>query len=835
MATPPAPNQASDAPSKVTLTTPVTVYVAFHPASKEGRRLATFIFKWMRLRGFDAIEVGLPVYFRTLVAPATTDPNASVLPQFSPPIQLDAGHTVIVPLVDAHMVLDEHWKAALEALARHGTEQDDTPVRIVDPGRKPGQFLSVMPVMVDQSFNASGAFNKTHDPLRIWSATDTPPKGDEPFLHNDPPPTPEERAAYETEHDAWEAQWTPWVETRALRLRRGLTEAIVRHLDEAEWLRAGGRPKDRPGRLKVFISHAKADGVDIAQRIRDGLASVSRLESWFDQNDLRVGSSWADQMEEAARSSTGGMIAVVTDAYPTRPWCWRESHAAQTPVVLGTGKCDTQTIGVLPTVAVHVATDRWARIPTALARVPRIGWPRMPDSTGTSEGAQLSELRGKQAWEAEVDRRIAHIVDRLLLELVLHRVGKLKARALCAVGRSMPGQPAAWGEDWRVLTFPPDPRTLGLAIQGDRSNPTPASSTVQTVVYPGHGLRTGERATLALAIPKSLRPRLLSFDQVLMNQVLVRTGQDPISDSDGCTGNRPPIAVSTSGSDADLLPLGYSTDHILDFTVRLSRLLLQMRYRVAYGGSLQLAKTAHNLTRALLDTAEGWQYGSPGEWGVASTNAPTPSPKPPLVNYAAWWYSLGVTTAIQARYASTCAFIPVYADGTTHLTARQHPNTPTFTANSLTAMREKMAKECSGRIVLGGKVHGSAGWIPGIAEEVLTTIEAGHPVLVFAKAGGCAGLLGEWFKPGSGPTGKKLGKQAVLDALAYKGGGTIPPTPGSIEEARSNHHLEMVNRLQAASETVKTNALVTVSTKSNTTAMLADVVKWLRVCKRPRS
>ena len=46
-------------------------------------------------------------------------------------------------------------------------------------------------------------------------------------------------------------------------------------------------------------------------------------------------------------------------------------------------------------------------------------------------------------------------------------------------------------------------------------------------------------------------------------------------------------------------------------------------------------------------------------------------------------------------------------------------------AGSLTAMRQTMLKETSGRVVLGGKVEGYLGSMPGIAEEALLTLRAG--------------------------------------------------------------------------------------------------------------
>jgi SLOG cluster2 len=80
-------------------------------------------------------------------------------------------------------------------------------------------------------------------------------------------------------------------------------------------------------------------------------------------------------------------------------------------------------------------------------------------------------------------------------------------------------------------------------------------------------------------------------------------------------------------------------------------------------------------------------------------------------------------------------------------------------ADALGAMRTKSARVASLRIVVGGKVRGWSGWLPGIAEEVLASLQlreasgaggAGHrgyaaPFVILGGLGGCAGALADFL------------------------------------------------------------------------------------------
>jgi hypothetical protein len=93
-------------------------------------------------------------------------------------------------------------------------------------------------------------------------------------------------------------------------LRRAVTEATARAF------RSNG--SDQPPPLDVFLSHAKHDGRQIAESIRDSVRSFGQMQAWYDANDLPHGGEWNSPMIQAAKNGTAAMIATVTDAYPTR-------------------------------------------------------------------------------------------------------------------------------------------------------------------------------------------------------------------------------------------------------------------------------------------------------------------------------------------------------------------------------------------------------------------------------------------------------------------------------------------------------------------------------------
>jgi hypothetical protein len=80
--------------------------------------------------------------------------------------------------------------------------------------------------------------------------------------------------------------------------------------------------KSAPRPLRLFISHAKADGVDIAKRIKLFAQSETALDVFFDANNIAVGHEFSQEIE--THISDAVVIAVQTDQYASREWCRRE-------------------------------------------------------------------------------------------------------------------------------------------------------------------------------------------------------------------------------------------------------------------------------------------------------------------------------------------------------------------------------------------------------------------------------------------------------------------------------------------------------------------------------
>jgi len=92
--------------------------------------------------------------------------------------------------------------------------------------------------------------------------------------------------------------------------------------------------KDEP----LFVSHAKLDGDDTASAIVDYVNSRNNdvpLETFYDAKELSPGDNFAEEFKDAIHHGT--LLAIVSDAYDSRPWCvfeLTEAKRAKRPIVL---------------------------------------------------------------------------------------------------------------------------------------------------------------------------------------------------------------------------------------------------------------------------------------------------------------------------------------------------------------------------------------------------------------------------------------------------------------------------------------------------------------------
>ena len=98
---------------------------------------------------------------------------------------------------------------------------------------------------------------------------------------------------------------------------------------------------DEMDRLTAFISHTKrhsyTEGEDVDELVRlvREVIGSTRLNDFFDANDLQPGTDW--DMELREKAGTSAMLAVRTDLYSSREWCQREVVIAKThgmPVIM---------------------------------------------------------------------------------------------------------------------------------------------------------------------------------------------------------------------------------------------------------------------------------------------------------------------------------------------------------------------------------------------------------------------------------------------------------------------------------------------------------------------
>lgn len=498
------------------------------------------------------------------------------------------------------------------------------------------------------------------------------------------------------------------IAARARVLRRAVTEAVTRELRKEAGQQA-------PTPIDVFLSHAKRDGAELAVALRDGMADFGQLKPWYDANELPPGYHWKQPMEEAARRNTAALVSIVTDTYPTRYWCRREVNLARTPrqlVATLDGAVTAWT--VQPTIALSRHGAGWSRPLAQLAQVPHVGWE--PD-------------------QDKVRARVEDIVDRLLLEALLVEYYRRYARALMATGSPDPGRQLA------LMTWVPDPWSL-MQLLGQLQPVAGARELV--LAYPGHGLRTAERRELHDLV--ALTGRQLGLPVRMVTQERLGEVELPAAPDHLL------IALSAGGEAADLEPAGVGPKHVDDLLVRLTRRLLERDNRVVYGGTL--GEYATDLTRALIDTALGWDRDADARGEEAPGDA-ADLLATPLVNYSGWPAYSKITPRIRADLTGVCEFLAVDPPGGAPVPADQadlkDPAHARAAADALTRMRDTSTAATSTRVVVAGKRRNWLGWLPGIAEEVACSVQHGQLVLVIGGFGGCASDIAAYLRDPAAP------------------------------------------------------------------------------------
>ena len=197
----------------------------------------------------------------------------------------------------------------------------------------------------------------------------------------------------------------------------------------------------------------------------------------------------------------------------------------------------------------------------------------------------------------------------------------------------------------------------------------------------------------------------------------------------------PSVGISISES-PDLRILGLSDGHLRDAMAEIALQLLASGISLAYGGDLR----QHGFTRLLAELV-GRYRGHPRHAGTIV-----------VTDYLAWPVHIRMTSnelaAFAADHEPAAHLVFLALDGARLAREQrlklpaQEPHEDEWT-KGLTAMRTVMIADIRARIVLGGRVEGYKGAMPGIAEETYLSLEAHQPVFVLGGFGGCARDIAE--------------------------------------------------------------------------------------------
>ena len=193
----------------------------------------------------------------------------------------------------------------------------------------------------------------------------------------------------------------------------------------------------------------------------------------------------------------------------------------------------------------------------------------------------------------------------------------------------------------------------------------------------------------------------------------------------------PPTAAISISESPDMPALGLSDGHLQDAMAEMALHLLASGTSLAYGGDLR----KHGFTDLLFELVERYR------------DHPRHSGEIGVTDYLAWPVHIRMTADDLAEFSAghekSTQLVLLALDGARmerekRLELPAHEPDENEWNEGLTAMRSIMRKETQARIVLGGRMAGYKGRMPGIAEETLLSLQARQPVFLLGGFGGCA-------------------------------------------------------------------------------------------------
>jgi hypothetical protein len=206
------------------------------------------------------------------------------------------------------------------------------------------------------------------------------------------------------------------------------------------------------------------------------------------------------------------------------------------------------------------------------------------------------------------------------------------------------------------------------------------------------------------------------------------TYQEPLS--------RKAVAISISES-PDMAVLGLAEEHLRDAMAEVARHLLAMGARLVYGGDLRAYGFTELLFELVARHRRDADVGDDRAGVVSYLPWPVHAAKPAAELHALAKDLAGVAELhCLDRVGNDIPFDTLAAEPEPAASDEEW-------AEGLTAMRAVLTRVSDARVVLGGRVTGFKGRMPGVAEEAFTALQAGQPLFLIGGFGGCGHDIAE--------------------------------------------------------------------------------------------
>jgi len=243
---------------------PLSIYVLWHPEFKEGKDYAESIYNTYSGENGNVTHAkyDIPVHYRT--QPYKKKTFAKI--PFS-----ESDKNALIILVDEYMFNDSNWTSTINKILK----------------TKPSK-TRVFPIAFSDY-----AFDFNPEWLSVTQFIETTQKN--PCTGND-------------------------FESNDKIIKYRLLESVAKFLFNVKDNYDTTEHSDPP--IKLFISHAKDDGEDLAIKFRNHIYSNTKLKAFFDANDIADGHQFEQEITKHIDHSA--FVIFNTDIYSDREWCRKE-------------------------------------------------------------------------------------------------------------------------------------------------------------------------------------------------------------------------------------------------------------------------------------------------------------------------------------------------------------------------------------------------------------------------------------------------------------------------------------------------------------------------------